>query len=78
MVDVAAQTGHPPTMTLDTYGLVIAELEGGEHRSAEQVIYDAREAAVRTVCERATEAATDGVPEILETPAFAGRSQKAL
>ncbi len=31
VVEVAAQAGHPPTMTLSTHAHVIAELEGGEH-----------------------------------------------
>jgi integrase len=30
VLEVAAQTGHAPTMTLSTYAHVIAELEGAE------------------------------------------------
>ncbi len=35
IVEVARQAGHSPTMTLDTYGHVFAELEGAEKVSAE-------------------------------------------
>ncbi len=35
---VAAQAGHAPTMTLDTYGHVIDELEQGERVTAEEAI----------------------------------------
>ena len=44
VVEVARQAGHSPAMTLSTYGHVIEELEGGERRSAEEVIRLAREA----------------------------------
>jgi integrase len=44
VVEVARQAGHSPAMTLSTYGHVIEELEGGERRSAEEVIRVAREA----------------------------------
>jgi integrase len=46
VVEVARQAGHSPAMTLSTYGHVIEELEGGERRSAEEVIRRAREARV--------------------------------
>src|SRR5262245_51285389 len=42
VVYVAAQAGHAPTMTLDTYAHVIAELEGDERRSADELIAIAR------------------------------------
>lgn len=42
VVDVAAQAGHAPTMTLDTYAHVIDELTAGERAPAEGVIYAAR------------------------------------
>ena len=42
VVYVAAQAGHSPTMTLDTYGHVIEELEDGAKTSAEDAIYAAR------------------------------------
>jgi hypothetical protein len=46
VVDVAAQAGHAPTMTLDTYAHVRAELDG-DGRSAEAVIAAARASVVR-------------------------------
>jgi integrase len=67
VVDVAAQAGHAPTMTLDTYGHVMGELEGVERRSAEQVIYDEREAAVRTLFARVAETASDDKAEAKKT-----------
>jgi hypothetical protein len=42
VVEVAAQAGHAPTMTLDTYAHVIAELEGAERRPAEELISEVR------------------------------------
>ena len=45
-LDVAAQAGHAPTMTLDTYAHVIEELEDGEKTTAEDAIYAARESDV--------------------------------
>jgi integrase len=42
VVDVASQAGHAPTMTLDTYAHLFAELEGAEHTSAEHLIRAAR------------------------------------
>jgi integrase len=45
IIEVAAQMGHAPTMTLDTYGHVIAEFDGGDHVSAEDAIKSARGAA---------------------------------
>jgi integrase len=42
VVEVAAQAGHAPTMTLDTYAHVIAELEGAERRPAEELIAEVR------------------------------------
>src|SRR3989442_9994186 len=40
--EIAAQLGHSPTMTLNTYGHVIAELKGSRLVSAERQIRDAR------------------------------------
>ena len=40
---VAGQLGHAPTMTLDVYGHVFAELDARERRSAEDLIREARE-----------------------------------
>jgi hypothetical protein len=42
VVEVAAQAGHAPTMTLSTYAHVIAELEGAERVPAETQIAAAR------------------------------------
>jgi integrase len=43
IIEVAAQMGHAPTMTLDTYGHVIAEMEGDERVSAEDAITRTRQ-----------------------------------
>ena len=43
VLDVADQLGHAPTMTLDVYGHVFADLEARERRSAEDPIREARE-----------------------------------
>jgi integrase len=43
VVEIAAQLGHSPTMTLNTYGHVIAELADAEKVSAEELIRQARE-----------------------------------
>jgi hypothetical protein len=45
VIQVARQAGHSPTMTLETYGHVIEELEGSERRPAEDVIREARGAS---------------------------------
>jgi integrase len=42
VVEVAAQLGHAPSMTLDTYGHVIAELAGKPSRPAAELIAEAR------------------------------------
>lgn len=55
IVYVAAQAGHSPTMTLDTYGHVIEELEEGEKTSAEDAIYAARDRGVPAVFPRTPE-----------------------
>jgi hypothetical protein len=41
-VDVASQAGHAPTMTLDTYAHLFAELEGADRTSSEHLIRMAR------------------------------------
>ena len=46
IVEVARQAGHSPTMTLDTYGHVFAELERAEKVSAEAEIRRARDELV--------------------------------
>jgi integrase len=59
IIEVAAQMGHAPTMTLDTYGHVIAEFDGGDHVSAEDAIKQARSvsAAASSVSGRTAAAA---------------------
>jgi hypothetical protein len=52
VVYVAAQAGHAPTITLDTYAHVIAELEGGERLSAERLIREARGENLPIICPR--------------------------
>jgi integrase len=47
VVEVAAQAGHSPTMTLNTYGYVMDELAGAERKDAEAVIREARASQVR-------------------------------
>ena len=46
VVEVAAQLGHAPTMTLDTYGHVLAELAGQPRRPAADLIAEARAGVV--------------------------------
>jgi hypothetical protein len=43
IVEIAAQLGHNPTMTLSTYAHVMAELREAPRRSAEDEIRAARE-----------------------------------
>jgi len=50
VVEVARQAGHAPTMTLDTYAHVMADLDGAERQSAEAAIRAAREAEVSEKC----------------------------
>jgi integrase len=46
VVEVARQAGHAPTMTLSTYAHLFGELDGANHRPAEEQIRAARLAAV--------------------------------
>jgi integrase len=46
VVEVARQAGHAPTMTLDTYAHVMADLAGAERMPAEAAIRAARAAEV--------------------------------
>lgn len=46
VIDVARQAGHAPTMTLDTYGHVIDELDDTQRISAEEMILRARAATL--------------------------------
>ena len=50
VVEVARQAGHAPTMTLDTYAHVMADLDGAERMPAEARIRAAREAEVSGKC----------------------------
>lgn len=51
-IEVAAQMGHSPVMTLQTYGHVIEELRGKERQSAEQLIVAARNSCALNVPRR--------------------------
>jgi integrase len=57
IVEVARQAGHSPAVALNVYAHVIEELEGGERRSAEAVIREARDARVPLVCPSTGDAA---------------------
>jgi DNA-binding CsgD family transcriptional regulator len=50
VVEVARQAGHSPTMTLNTYAHVMADLDGSDRVSAEHAIRAAREAEVSEKC----------------------------
>jgi hypothetical protein len=50
VVEVARQAGHAPTMTLDTYAHVMADMEGSDSVSAEHAIRAAGEAEVSRKC----------------------------
>jgi integrase len=50
VVEVARQAGHAPTMTLDTYAHVMADLDGSERMPAESAIRAARAADVSVLC----------------------------
>ena len=78
VVDIATQAGHSPTMTLDTYGHVIDELDPAQRRSAEELINEAREAGVRILCAREADLAEAAAVEKTKTPAIAGALLKAL
>lgn len=64
-IDVATQMGHSPTMTLETYGHIIEELEDTQRLSADAVIGEARRQAVNLLSTKAADA--DGSSQ--ETPA---------
>lgn len=57
VVEVAAQAGHAPSMTIDTYGHVITELDGAERLPAEAAIRAARGADVSEKCPPEVQAA---------------------
>ncbi len=52
IVEVAAQLGHAPTMTLDTYAHVFADLDEEDRRPAGQMIEEAREQFLRANTEQ--------------------------
>ena len=56
IVDLASQLGHSPTMTLNTYGHVIAELREAPMQSAVEAIMRFRGSAPKTPPQRATRA----------------------
>lgn len=59
IVEIARQAGHSPAVALNVYAHVIEELEGGERRSAETVIREARDSRVPLMCPQAGEAAAE-------------------
>ena len=74
VLDVAAQAGHAPSLSFDTYGHLMADLEGEANRPAEDVIWEAREAGVRWVCDDGSADPADDSPKDDESPAFVGLS----
>jgi hypothetical protein len=73
VVEVARQAGHAPTMTLDTYAHVMADLEGGERVSAEDVIRAARDAVVSGKCPSETALAPMAATETPTVQAFSAK-----
>ena len=61
IIEVARQLGHSPTMTLNTYGHVFDEFEGGERVSAEPRIRAARDELVSVWCPSAGRGSTPTV-----------------
>jgi hypothetical protein len=68
VVEVAAQAGHAPTMTLDTYAHVMADMQQGGRLSAEDAIRVARDGEVSGKCPSETAA----VPRRAENPDVLG------
>ena len=70
VVEVARQAGHAPTMTLDTYAHVMADLDGAERVPAEAAIRAARAAEVSGKCPPDPTAAPPGteIPSVLGKP----------
>jgi integrase len=76
VVEIAAELGHRPTMTLNTYGHVIAELAEAEKTSAEQLIRRAR-AEIRPISgPRASDVAEAAGARTQRNPAAAGPSSR--
>jgi hypothetical protein len=78
VLDVAAQAGHAPTMTYDVYGHLISGYDEAGKRSAEDAIFEAREAGVRYVCDLLSDESIDWSARERELSAFAGLSKEAL
>ncbi len=78
VVDLASQLGHAPTMTLNTYGHVIAELADAEKVSAEELIRRAREEIRPISGRRAAGDVSAEAPNDEETPPKRGISEWAI
>jgi hypothetical protein len=63
IVDVAAQAGHAPSLSYDTYGHVLYDVEPTENRPAETLIDAARAAGVPTVFPPGERPTTEEAPE---------------
>jgi integrase len=74
VVEVARQAGHSPTMTLDTYAHVMADLDGADRVSAEAAIRAARAAEVSGKCP--SEASTPS--QQVEMPSVSGKPTPGL
>jgi len=72
VVEVARQAGHAPTMTLDTYAHVMADLDGADRVSAQALIRAAREAEVSGKCPPEAARPTHGTAAPAGSAAFAG------
>jgi hypothetical protein len=72
VVEVARQSGHAPTMTLDTCAHVIADHDGADRRTAEVAIRAAREAQVSGKCPPETPAGShrDENPSVSGEPSI--------
>ena len=79
-IDIAAQMGHSPTMTLETYGHIIEELEDTQRLSAEAVTGEARRQAVNFSSTKTADAAktADADDGSQETPANHGEPTPGL
>jgi len=78
VVEIAQQLGHSPTMTLNTYGHVIAELAEAEKVSAEDLIREAREKIRPISGPQSKEDVSAETSQPAENPAEAGLSGTRL
>jgi integrase len=78
VVEIAAQMGHSPTMTLNTYGHVIAELADAEKVSADELTRQAREEIRPISGPQDTKGASAEAPRTQETPPERGISEWAI